>query len=116
MLDHLEAIADKNAFERDVLQAPMPVLVDFYAVGCEDSRELAPIISRLAEDWGDSIRFVSVDVDQAAELKEQYGVETTPTVIVFRDGEPVKRWENVKLSLEYMEFLDRQILEEEQEL
>lgn len=116
MLDHLEAIIDKDVFERDVLQSPMPVLVDFYAVGCEDSRELEPTISRLADDWGDSIRFASVDVDQAAELKEEYSVGVTPTVIVFRDGEPIKRWENVKLSLEYMEFLNRLIQEEDREL
>ncbi len=75
-----------EAFERDVLLADLPVLVDFWAPGCRPCRAVAPILDELAERHADRMRVTRVNVDENPEVAARYAVLTLPTVILFAAG------------------------------
>ena len=74
----------------DASKAGKPVLVDFYAEWCGPCKLAAPIIDKLSGEMADTITIAKVDVDQNNDLSAKYGVMSIPTVIVFKDGEPMK--------------------------
>lgn len=80
----------RSTFDRDVLSAAGPVLVDFYADWCAPCRAVAPVVRSLAADFGDALTVTKVDVDQNQELAAKYGVRGIPTLILFKDGTPVE--------------------------
>ncbi|HYW80381.1 MAG TPA: thioredoxin [Thermoguttaceae bacterium] len=80
--------ADGSTFNRLVLRADVPVLVDFYASWCGPCRALAPTLEELARE-STHARIVKVDVDANPHLAAQYGVESIPAVMVFRNGKKV---------------------------
>lgn len=67
-----------------------PVMVDFYAEWCGPCKLAAPIIDKLSSELADKITIAKVDVDENNDLAAQYGVMSIPTVIVFKDGEPME--------------------------
>lgn len=70
-------------FETEVVRAGRPVIVDFYATWCGPCRTLAPRLDKLAGEFGDRIKFVSVDLDQAQELAQKLKVQGVPTLFFF---------------------------------
>lgn len=85
-----EIILTKDNFESEVLDAKMPVLVDFWATWCGPCRMLAPVIEEIAEEYGDRVKVGKVNVDEQPELASLYAIEAIPTVILFRDGKPAQ--------------------------
>lgn len=81
---------DNDNFEAEVLQAQLPVLVDFGAKWCRPCEQLDPIIEELAEDWSDRVKFYKLDIDTALDITMKYGVMGVPSLILFVRGEPVK--------------------------
>jgi thioredoxin 1 len=77
-------------FAVDVLESDVPVVVDFHAAWCGPCRMMSPIIAELAEERPD-VRFVKLDTDDNVETAVRYGILSMPTLMVFRDGEPVLR-------------------------
>ena len=78
-------------FEREVLQADGLVLVDFWAAWCPPCRRLAPTIDALAADYEGRLSVAKVDVDGNPELAQRYGIQSIPTLILFRDGRAVDK-------------------------
>ncbi|MBO5494296.1 MAG: thioredoxin [Eubacterium sp.] len=78
-------IDDAN-FEAEILQADKPALVDFYAVWCGPCKMMSPVVDQIAEE-NDDIVVGKVDVDEAEEITEKYGISSIPTLMVFKNGE-----------------------------
>jgi len=77
-------------FEAEVLGAELPVLVQFTAEWCGPCRQLAPVLRDIALEEGKRLKVVQVDVDRSPRTTMAHGVLATPTLMVFRGGEPVR--------------------------
>ena len=80
-----------GAFEREVLQASLPVLVDFYADWCLPCQATAPVIEEIAAAFEERLKVVKVDIDENKELSQEYKVQGIPTLILFRGGQAIER-------------------------
>ena len=79
-----------SSFKQEVLESGQPVLVDFYAGWCGPCKMLAPIVEDLAAEYADRIKIGKLNVDQNMETAAKYGVQSIPTLILFKGGEAVK--------------------------
>ena len=82
-----EIILTEQNFEEEVLQSPQPVLVDFWATWCGPCRMVAPVIAQIAEEQEGLVKVGKVDVDEQTELAMRFGVNSIPTLMVFKNGE-----------------------------
>lgn len=80
-------IVNSENFASEVLDSPIPVLVDFFATWCGPCRMLAPVLESVAEDYEDKVKFVKLDVDDATDIAKDYSVMSIPTLIIFKNGE-----------------------------
>ncbi|HSL44251.1 MAG TPA: thioredoxin [Anaerolineales bacterium] len=85
------AVGEAN-FDREVLRADRPVLVDFWAPWCAPCRMVAPALESLARDHGKSLKVAKVNVDENPGLAGRYGAMSIPTMVVIKGGREVDRW------------------------
>jgi thioredoxin 1 len=90
MSEFVNDVSD-SSFEKDVLGASKPVLVDFWAEWCAPCRMLAPTVVAVAEQYGDNAGVVKLNVDDNPSTAQRYGIKGIPTLILFRDGKEVER-------------------------
>lgn len=88
MNEFVFAASDEN-FEKEVLQHPGPVLVDFWAEWCGPCKALGPVLDGLATEYKEKIKVVKVNVDESPNAPQQYKVRGIPTMIFFKDGQLV---------------------------
>ena len=81
-------VTEKN-FETEVLNSQKPVLVDFWASWCGPCMMLAPTIAEIAEEYSDKVKVCKINVDDAQRLALSFGVESIPTLMVFKNGKVV---------------------------
>jgi thioredoxin 1 len=79
------------SFARDVLSSKTPVLVDFWAAWCGPCRMVAPVLDEIATEKSGELTVAKLDVDANPETARNFQVVSIPTLIVFKDGQPVKR-------------------------
>ena len=80
---------DQN-FKDEVLGSETPVLVDFWAEWCAPCRIVSPIIEELATEYGEKLKVGKLDVDANGQSAQNYGVMSIPSIIFFKNGQPVK--------------------------
>lgn len=81
----------EDNFDAEVLQSSEPVLVDFWATWCGPCRQLAPIIDQLATEYEGSAKVGKVDTDENPNLAVKYGIQSIPTIMIFKNGEVVNQ-------------------------
>jgi thioredoxin 1 len=84
------AVSD-SSFDKEVLQSDQPVLVDFWAEWCGPCRMIAPVLEKLADEYSGNLRIAKLDVDANQRTMMQYGVQSIPSLILFKDGKEVER-------------------------
>lgn len=77
-------------FEQEVLKAPTPVIVDFWAEWCAPCRAVSPLIDEIAKEYEGKVKVGKVNVDQNPQHAGNYGVMSIPTIIFFKNGQPLK--------------------------
>ena len=78
----------KDSF-KDMIGGPKPALIEFYAPWCTYCRRIAPAFGKVAEQYADKLTVGQINIDVCPELAEAYQVEVVPTLVVFKNGEPV---------------------------
>ena len=86
-----EVNANESSFQEEVLDADLPVLVDFSAEWCGPCKMVDPIVHELSEDWAGKVKVVKVDADESPNILMQYGIMGIPTLMFFVNGEVKER-------------------------
>jgi thioredoxin 1 len=84
------AVTDQS-FQTEVLNAPTPVLVDFWAEWCGPCRAIAPMVEELAAEYQGKLKVVKIDVDESTDVASRYRIQSIPTLMVFKGGQEVER-------------------------
>ena len=106
MSENVREVTD-NSFEQDVLQAGEPVLVDFWAAWCAPCRMLAPTVEAVAEKYSGTARVVKLNVDENPSISQRYGIKGIPTLILFKEGQPVETIVGFKPAKDISEIVGR---------
>ena len=104
--DAVLELTDQN-FESEVEKNGQPVLVDFWAEWCMPCRMLAPVIDKLADQYQGKVKVGKLDTDANREVAMKYGISAIPTIILFKDGEVVRKFVGVTPEQQFVEELDK---------
>ncbi|WRZ61793.1 thioredoxin [Streptomyces sp. NBC_01294] len=97
-------------FEAEVLgERGRPVLVEFTADWCGPCRQIAPVLSAIATEEADRLKVVQIDADSNPDSVSRYGVLSMPTLLVFRDGEPVKQMIGARAKRRLLQELEEEL-------
>ncbi len=86
----LVSVTDAS-FDAEVLKSDLLVVTDFWAEWCGPCRMIAPFLDQIAEEYGDQVKVVKLDIDANPNITSNYSVLSIPTVILFKNGQPVER-------------------------
>ena len=95
MSDKVIHVGDAD-FDTAVLQSGEPVLVDFWAEWCGPCKMIAPVLDELADHYEGKLKIAKLNVDEAGSVAAKFGVQSIPTLIVLKDGQPVKQFVGVQ--------------------
>lgn len=102
MLKHI----NEDNFKTEVLEAEKVTLVDFFAIWCGPCQMLAPVLEKISNSRAD-FDIAKIDVDQLPDLAVEYGVEVVPTMVIFKNGKVMNKFEGFKSESEIVEEVSK---------
>ena len=93
-------------FESEVLKSATPVLVDFWAEWCGPCKAIAPIIKEIADDNGDKLKVVKINIDESPQTPGTYGIRSIPTILMFKDGQVVSQLTGARPKGDFQELVE----------
>ena len=88
MAENVIQVTDAS-FEQEILQSPLPALVDFWASWCAPCRMIGPVVEELAGEYDGRLKVAKMNVDENANTPSQYGIRGIPALLIFKNGELV---------------------------
>ena len=82
---------NESTFDENVLKSNVPVVVDFVAKWCGPCRKLSPVLEEIESTLTDKVKIVKIDADANREIMKKYSVSGLPSLLIFKNGEPVER-------------------------
>ena len=79
----------ENEFESEVINSDKPVVIDFWAEWSGPCKEIAPILDEIADEMKDKIKVVKINIDENPNIPNKYGIQSIPTMIIFKNGQPI---------------------------
>ena len=101
----LTDLNDDN-FPAEVLEADIPVMVDFYATWCGPCKTLTPIVEKLAGEYEGRLKVGKINIDEAPQTPVQFSVRAVPTIVFFKDGQAVNTMVGLKRESELRSQID----------
>ena len=84
-------VISSEEFNNLVENVEAVVVVDFFATWCGPCKMLAPVFQEVANEFEGKVKFYKIDIDESLDIARQFSVSTVPTVIIFKNGEPLER-------------------------
>ncbi|MCP9455131.1 MAG: thioredoxin [Nitrospira sp.] len=97
---------EESTWDTEVLKATELVMVDFWAVWCGPCQMVAPIIDELAEEYAGKLKVRKLNTDENPEIAGRYQVMSIPTIIFFKDGQPVEKLVGARPKRQFKEVID----------
>ena len=97
----------QESFAQQVLQSPVPVLVDFWAEWCGPCKMISPLLDELADEYGGKVKIGKVNIDEQQALAAEYGVRAIPTLLLFNKGQVADQIVGARSKRDFKTSLDR---------
>ncbi|MEA5508936.1 thioredoxin [Crocosphaera sp. UHCC 0190] len=94
-----------SSFEELLMTSNVPVLVDFYATWCGPCQMMSPILEQVGTQMRNRLQVIKIDTDKYPGIASKYGIQTLPTLVLFKKGKPVKRIEGAMQASQLMQHL-----------
>jgi len=94
------------SFAREVLESPLPVLVDFWGDHCAACRQISPVLRELAESYAGRVRIVKLHAAENPKSSNRFGVRAMPTVLVFRGGQVISQLVGARPRTAFVEAIE----------
>src|SRR5918998_2599446 len=109
MTKELEGIVQLNAMNWNniVLNSDMPVLVDFWAEWCGPCRIVGPVVEQIAQTHADKIKVVKLNVDENQEIAMKYGIQSIPSLLLYKEGREIGRTIGAASKEAYQRFVEQ---------
>ena len=93
-MSNVQEVTDEN-FDKEVCSSDKLTLVDFWATWCGPCRKLSPVIDEIAQEFNDKVKFVKIKADENLQTAQKYSISGVPSLLIFKNGEPVERIVNI---------------------
>jgi thioredoxin 1 len=97
-------------FEAEILNSDKPVIIDFWAEWCVPCKRITPILKELADEYGERVKVVKMDVDSNPKTPGSYGIRSIPTILTFKGGQVVEQFQGGNRPKSYFEEAIKKLL------